>query len=190
MANIISVLGSSNKISDSVAAVNIACALKGLTKGRVLLFDLNNTEVSHCELLLEYYPEKKLGSVIDVMDKLDEDIIKGYLPIHEKTGISVLSGYVNGALDIKAGDIQMLIKLFSNVYDCIVINTNKNNKEFLESVLDLSNSIVSFIDPEVLSLREIKEYIDLFKSWHLHLDMVNFVRVNTGAKYALTQGQV
>ncbi|MBN1622115.1 MAG: Flp pilus assembly complex ATPase component TadA [Endomicrobiales bacterium] len=159
-------------INQSVLAVNIAIALSKQIKEKVALADFSFNGENEIPLLLDSKPEKSILDLLPFLSQLDPNLLKGYIPAHP-SGISVISGieYKKKYL-ISPDHITKILQLLSSIYSYIIVTTPQEYDNQLTSLFDSSNLILLPVAPNLLSIHNIKSFLNNLKILHFPLNMI------------------
>jgi pilus assembly protein CpaE len=175
----VTVFGAKGGIGRTMLATNLAVALALQDEQRVALVDLD-VHLGDVALLLGVAPERTLIDLIPVIDKLDSDLLRGYVGNHA-SGLKVLAApsRPEDGEAIQPSHVRTILQVLLRTYDYVVIDTPRQLNDNVIAALDMS-SLVCFVASNQLSC---------LKSTQLCLDMMltNWAYSNDKVKLILNQ---
>jgi len=180
MAQIISVFSTKGGVGRTFIATNLAVSLaQKLRDKKVLLLDCDLELPQDMARLLNLKPEKSLLCLIP-------DWQKGNLPLAE-LGDYILH-YPAGKLDlltliltvkersfVDERFVSCVLNDLSKEYDFIVIDSGRNLNKLLISLFEQTNLLLILANPDILSVYQAKEAIDILQSFYFPLKMMKVV---------------
>jgi len=181
MAKTISIFSPKGGVGRTFLAVNLATSLVRKTgSGKVLLVDLDLQlpgdisrlmDVKPTHSLVDLIPEWKANNQFN-LTQIQEHILR-----HNFSGLDFLPVTLNirqrAAIDEKF--IESLCEQLDTIYDYIVIDSGSVFTKVLLTVLGKSNLILFIVNPDVLSVGQVKEAIDILQSFAFPLRMMRVV---------------
>ena len=144
-------------------AVNLAVALKELTKSPVLLVDAD-IRAPDVDIFLNIFSKNSILELIHLDQKIDKALLKSVAAEHA-TGISVLRGDSRLQLlesPIAPGEMSNLIEELVAIWDgYVVINTSNGLDRWTVEILDAVDTVVLTATPELPALRVMRGFLDL-----------------------------
>jgi pilus assembly protein CpaE len=175
----ITMFGAKGGVGRTTLAINLAVALAMQEEQRVALVDLD-VHLGDVSLLLGIAPERTLIDLVPVIDKLDSDLLRGYVGSHA-SGLKVLAApsRPEDGEAIQPEHIRTILQVLLRTYDYVVIDTPRQLNDSVIAALDLS-SLVCFVASNQLPC---------LKSTQLCLDlmMTNWAYSNDKVKLILNQ---
>jgi pilus assembly protein CpaF len=162
-------------------SVNLAASLAGkLGQGKVLLIDLDLQLPGDILKLLDIRPTKSVIDLIPVWrssQQLDMARIHELIVHHAASGLDFLPGILTmkqrPLVDEKF--ISLLLKKLGQVYDYIVIDCGSAFTKVLLSIFENSNLILFVVNPDVLSVSQVRESLELLRSFSFPFKMMRAV---------------
>ena len=175
----ITIFGAKGGVGRTMLATNLAVALAMQDEQRVALVDLD-VHLGDVSLLLGIAPERTLIDLIPVIDKLDSDLLRGYVGTHA-SGLRVLAApsRPEHGEAIQPSHVRSILQVLLRSYDYVIIDTPRQLNDNVIAALDMS-SLVCLVASNQLSC---------LKSTQLCLDMMttNWAYTNDKLKLILNQ---
>ena len=187
---IVSVFGVKGGIGKTTLATNLAACLAMDSKYRVALVDLD-LQFGDVSLVMETPPEKTISDVVDSLDKMDADLIDGFLSKH-RTGVGVLPAplHVEGSEKITGDHIEQVLCGLAAVYDYVILDAPNTVNDIVLAALDASTLILLVTTPDIPCIRRTKAFLDLVKQWQYSEDKVKLVINKTGWRSGINPGDI
>lgn len=172
---IVSVFGVKGGIGKTTLATNLAASAAMESKQRIALVDLD-LQFGDVALMMDVVPAKTISDVVDAIDKLDADLIEGYLAKHN-SGVAVLPAplHIDGSDGVSGDRIQKLLEVLAAVYDYVILDTPNALNETVVAALDASTLVLLVTTPEIPCIKRTKACLDLMKHWQYSEDKVKLV---------------
>lgn len=181
MAKTASIFSPKGGVGRTFLAVNLATSLVRKTgSGKVLLVDLDLQLPGDISRLLDLKPARGLVDLIPewkANSQFNLTQIQEHILRHNFSGLDFLPVTLNirqrAAVDEKF--IESLLEQLDKIYDYIVIDAGSVFTKVLLTVLGKSNLILFIVNPDVLSVGQVKESIDILQSFAFPLRMMKVV---------------
>jgi septum site-determining protein MinD len=180
MAQIISVFSTKGGVGRTFIATNLAvCLGQRLKDKRVLLFDLDLQLPGDMTRVLNLKPEKALVNLIPAWQK------KNYTPsdlhnyiLHYPIGnvdllSTVLTPKESSFIDERF--ISCVLKDLIREYEFIIIDPGRSFTKLLISLFEQTNLILYVVNPDILSVYQAKEAMDILQSLYFPLKMMKVI---------------
>jgi len=190
MGKIISLHHLAGGIDTSVLAVNIAASLAAQSGKKVALLDLSFSGTKSLESVLNFKPQRSLPEVADVLDKLDEKLIQGYLPEHELGLVCTKGTEVFEAEKIDARTLARIIKIVSSAYPFSFLLLPNWFPEYKKTIIGESDIVLLSVAPHMLSVNDANLFLSDFKSWYFPLSMVRNVLSKNNFTGAMSASEI
>jgi pilus assembly protein CpaE len=127
-------------------------------------------------LLLDIVPERTIADLVPVVDKLDPELMRGFLSVHA-SGLKVLPAPIRPeeGETVHAGHIRKILEVLSHTYDYVVVDTPRQLTDSVVSTLDLSNLVCLVASNQLTCLKSTKVCLGMLKSWRYTNDKVKLV---------------
>ncbi|MCX5707820.1 MAG: ATPase, T2SS/T4P/T4SS family [Candidatus Omnitrophica bacterium] len=181
MAKTIAIFSPKGGVGRTFLAVNIATSLaRKIGNGKVLLVDLDLQLPGDIAKLMDLKPVHSLADIVpewETNDQFNLTQIQEYILHHNFSGLDFLPITLNirqrGV--IKEKFIASLCDQLDKIYDYIVIEGGGVFTKVLLTTLGKSNLILFVVNPDVLSVGQVKEAIDIMQSFAFPLRMMKVV---------------
>jgi pilus assembly protein CpaF len=181
MAKTISIFSPKGGVGRTFLAVNLATSLVRKTgSGKVLLIDLDLQLPGDISRLLDIKPTRCLVDLIPewkANNQFNLTQIQEFILCHNFSGLDFLPVTLNirqrGVIEEKF--IESLCEQLDTIYDYIVIDSGSVFTKVLLTVLGKSNLILFIVNPDVLSVGQVKEAIDILQSFAFPMRMMRVV---------------
>ena len=146
----------------TTVATNLAVALKASTEKEVLLLD-SAPALGTAAIAMGLQPRYSYFDVVQNFHRIDEELFRSFLAHHE-SGVHLLSspGGPTGMDPPTASDLQGLLSLCRQHFDYVVVDAGTTLSPQLLAFLGESDERVLVATPELSSLRNLKQALDLY----------------------------
>ncbi|TAK27606.1 MAG: response regulator [Chloroflexota bacterium] len=172
---IVTVLGAKGGIGRTTIAANLAVALAIEGKHKVALVDLD-TQLGDVALLLDIVPEKSLGDVVSLIDRLDPELMRGFLSVHS-SGLKVLPAplRLEDGERITSAHVRRVLQVLSRTYDFVVVDTPRAFHDNTVTALDVSSLVIVVTTLDVACLKSTKVCLSILRSWRYPTEKVKLL---------------
>ena len=178
MAQIISVFSPKGGVGRTFIATNLAVIFAEKFKGKkTLLVDIDLLLPGDIARLLDLKPAKALAEIASQWQQGSIADIKDYIIKHPLSRLDFLPLILNLREKplIKGNFLYYLLKNLRQEYDFIITDAGKMISENLISVLDQTNLVLFVTNPDLLSVYQTKEAIDMLQSLYFPVSMIKVV---------------
>jgi pilus assembly protein CpaF len=181
MAKTIAIFSPKGGAGRTFLATNLATSLSRKTgSGRVLLIDLDLQLPGDISRLMDLKPAQCMVDLIPewkANNQFNLSQIQQYILRHNYSGLDFLPVTLNirqrGLID--ENFIESLCDQLDKIYDYIVIDGGSVFTKVLLTIFGRSNLILFIVNPDVLSVGQVKEAIDILQSFAFPLRMMKVV---------------
>ncbi len=187
---IITVFSTKGGVGKTVLSTNLAVVLAKETGKRCVIVDLD-LEFGDVGIMLGLRPDHTIADVVQVYDRLDVDLLRGFMVQHS-SGLDVLLAPVRpeDAETVSVARTTQILDLLRECYDFIVIDTSPSFSEVVLAALDKSDAIYVITMMDVASIKNTR--ISLQKLTQLGYDShrLGIVLNRSDSKVLLQPGEV
>lgn len=160
---IITFFGASGGVGTTTLVTNVATLMAEHTKKDVIVIDLN-LQFGSAALFLNMKTKYSILDVANNIDNIDVTLLKTMLP-KNSTGVSLLAGpsEIEDAEAITGNHIEQVLTLLKNIFDYIIIDTNRVFDDVTIKALDESENILIVSVLDVPTIYNTKRCLELFK---------------------------
>lgn len=172
----ITMFGAKGGVGRTTLAINLAVALAMQDEQRVALVDLD-VHLGDVSLLLGIAPERTLIDLVPVIDKLDSDLLRGYVGSHA-SGLKVLAApsRPEHGEAIQPEHIRTILQVLLRTYDYVVIDTPRQLNDSVIAALDLSSLVCFVASNQLACLKSTQLCLDLMMTnWAYSSDKVKLI---------------
>jgi pilus assembly protein CpaE len=162
MGRVVTVFSAKGGTGVTTVATNLATALRLRTEKAVLLLDLNEA-MGTASVAMGVQPRYSYVDVIRNFHRLDEDLFESFMEMHE-SGVRLLASPA-APMDVDPptdADLRGLLNLCRRYFDFVVIDGGTSITQKLLATLQESDERMMVVTPELPSLRNLKQALDLY----------------------------
>jgi len=187
---VVTVFSTKGGVGKTVLSTNLGTALSQFLGMKTALIDLD-LQFGDVGIMLGLAPERTITDVAASIERLDADLLRGYMTAHE-SGLDVLLAPVRpeDAEQLTTGRIARILALMREMYDVVVIDTAATLDEIVLTALDNSDVVYALTMMDVASIKNMR--ISLQKLVQLGYDngLVNVVLNRADSKVWLEPQEV
>lgn len=163
-------------------AVNLAISLQKELQEDVLLIDGKHL-FGHVALCLNLRTANSITDMISHLGMLDQRMVKQVVVRHI-SGISVLPSptSISEGQGIRPEDVFKMMEILQSVYPNIIIDAGSHLSENTVTYLDLSDKILLVLNPDLASLRDVRQFEEVARSLSYPDDKTLLILNLTGRK--------
>ncbi|MDZ4064016.1 MAG: P-loop NTPase [Coriobacteriia bacterium] len=157
---VITVFSMKGGVGKSVLATNLATALSSVLGKRTVIVDLD-LQFGDVGIMLGLEPTRTIADAVHSIDRLDADLLEGYLVPHD-SGLKALLAPVQpeDAETVTTSRVTRIIGLLREMYDYVVIDTAATFDEIVLTALDKSTDVYPVTMMDVASIKSTKISLD------------------------------
>ncbi len=180
MAKIISIFSTKGGVGRTFIATNLAVALADKLKGRkVLLIDMDLQLPGSIAMLMKLKPKTPLIDLIPEWKKGQYDVsqLNEVILHYSATNLDILPVILTAdeRLYVDGEFITRVLEDLSKEYEFIVCDSGRSFNKPLVLLLEHTNLILTVVNPDVLSVYQVKEDIKMLESLYFPLKMIRAV---------------
>ncbi len=174
----------------SLVAVNLAIALRQLMKDPLLLVDGKHL-FGHVSLMLNLRTANSITDLISHAGMLDQHLINQVVVDHV-SGIKVMPSPVNvvEGQGVRPDDLYKVVVALQGNFPVIVVDGGNYLSENTVTYMDASDRVIVVMNPNLASIRDIKQFIDLSRTLSYPPEKIMLVLNNTGHKADLHKEEI
>lgn len=190
IGKVITFFSTKGGVGKSVISTNSAVALARLTGKRVAVLDLD-LQFGDVAIMFQMTPNHTIFDIVQVMSRLDEDMLQGFLAPHS-SGVKALLAPVrpHESDSITADHIKGIIDLLRNSFDYIVVDTPPTFSDIVLTALDESDQIYLIATMDMPCIKNIKLAIQTLKQLGYSTDIIKFILNRADSKVWLEIDEV
>lgn len=190
LAKVVTIFSTKGGVGKSVIATNLAAALAGKFGQRVVLVDLD-LQFGDVAIMLRLVQEKTITDVVKAFDRLDSEMLDGFLVKHT-SGLKALLAPIQPeeAELVGSANVERIIELLRQVTDYIIVDTPASFSEEVLTALDNSDVIYAIATTDVPSIRNVKIALQKLRQLNFDGDKVKLVLNRSDSKVWLQPGEI
>jgi pilus assembly protein CpaE len=152
---VVTVFSTKGGVGKTVISCNVGVALAKLGLKTVLVdLDLQFGDVG---IMLDLVPERTIFEAIQSFDRLDAEMLRGFLTPHS-SGLQVLLAPVHpeDAEVVTVNRINAIISLLSQIADVVVIDTSAALDDVVLAAIDNSDAVYAVATMDVASIKNVR----------------------------------
>jgi pilus assembly protein CpaE len=171
-------------------AINLAIALRNLTKEPVLLMD-GKLMFGDIALMLNIRSTNSITDLISHAGMLDKQLINQVVVEHA-SGIKVLLSPISaaGAQGIHAEDLYKVITELQATYPFIVIDGGNYLHENTVTMMDSSDKVIVVMNPNLASIRDVRQFFNICHELAYPTEKIMLVLNNSGRKTDIRHDEI
>lgn len=168
LGKVITVFSTKGGVGKSVMATNLGVALAKDLGRRTILIDLD-LQFGDVSVMLQAPPERTIYDAVQVFDRLDAQMLKGFLVQHA-SGLQMLLAPVQPeeAEVVTTAKITQILTMLRQLAEFVVVDTPASLSEVVLTALENSDSILAVATMDVPSVKNTK--VSLQKLHQLGMD--------------------
>lgn len=177
-------------VGKTVFAANTAAGLARQEKGRVVLLDMDN-QFGDIGVVLGLKPERTIADAITSIDRLDADLLEGFLSRHA-SGLQALLAPVQHEISerITPAQIEKIIEAARRAADFVIVDTPASFSENTLAVLDNSDCICLVTMLDVPSVKNTQIALQNLSLLNYPESKIKLLLNRADSKVSLTPGEV
>ncbi len=185
----ISVFSPKGGVGKSVLATNLGVALSALDRSTILVdLDLQFGDVA---VMLQLPPERTIFDAAQAFDRLDEEMLSGFLVTHD-SGLRALLAPVRpeDAESVTAGRIAQILSMLRMMADVVVIDTPASLSDVVLTALENSDVILAVATMDVPSVKNTKVALEKLEQLGFDKDAVRLVLNRSDSRVGLVPREI
>jgi pilus assembly protein CpaE len=174
---VVAVYSGKGGIGKTTLATNlsVAMALEAKQKQRIAVvdFDLLFGDVA---IMLDVTPERTVGDLVPLIDKLDPDLLRSFLHVHS-SGVKVLCAptRVEDSEALSPDRVRRIVDVVARTFDYVIVDLPRTLDDRVVTTLDMANTVMLVTNYDVPTLKSTKMCLDTFRGWRYSEDKLKLV---------------
>jgi len=187
---IVTVFSTKGGVGKTVLSTNIGTALAQFLGKSTAIIDLD-LQFGDVGIMLGLAPERTIADAAACIERLDADLLRGYMTRHE-SGLDVLLAPIRpeDAEQLTAGRIARILVLLREMYDVVVIDTAATLDEVVLTALDNSDVVYALTMMDVASIKNMRISLQKLKQLGYNDALVHVVLNRADSKVWLEAQEV
>ncbi len=189
-AKVITFFSAKGGVGKTVIACNVAVGLKQQTKSSVILVDLD-LQFGDIAVMLQLVPERTIYDITSSIERLDTDLMKGFLTTHSSGLKTLLSPVQPEQADaVSSKDVLKIIDVLKGMCDYLLIDTSPSFNDNILAALDNSDEICLVAATDVPSLKNTKLSVHMMEMLQYPKERINLILNRANSKVRLSPRDV
>lgn len=186
---IFTVFSTKGGVGKTFVSTNLAVSLAKETGKRVALFDLD-LDYGGVSIALNILAKYSMANVINEIRNIDEDLMESYLLTHE-SGVKVLASNPEPSFNeyVNSDHIEIILRTLQSSFDYVVVDMPGRFMETVNPAFSMANMVLLVTTPEVLTLKNIKSSLVIFKELNYPINKLRIV-LNKASKTGISRKDV
>ncbi len=189
-AKIITLFSTKGGVGKTFLATNIAIGLAQNSQKEVVLFD-SDLQFGDVAVSLQLKPTHTVYDAVNNINRIDSDLMKGFLTIHS-SGLKTLLAPVlpDKADEISDKDIVAIIKTLREMFDFVIIDTPSLIDDRVLAILDNTDEIYLVSSLDIPSLKNTKLTLNMLQLLEYSEQKTKIILNRANSKVKLTYKDV
>lgn len=164
LGRVISFIGARGGVGSSTLAANTAYSLSQIYDEAVILMDLD-VAFGSAAIAYDKQPRQNLADALAEPDRLDDVMIERFMQKYDDNfSIMAAPAILEGDSNIDHASFEIVVDLVRRLAGFVVLDVPHQWSPWVQSVLMTSDEIVVSAYPDLLNLRDIKNFFELLTS--------------------------
>ncbi len=187
---VVTVFSTKGGVGKTVIATNLGVALAESVGVKTILLDLD-LQFGDTGIMLQLDPRRTVFDAVKVYDRLDAEMLKGFLT-HHKSGLDVLLAPVrpDEAEAVTVARVSRIISLLRELADVLIIDTPAAFNDVVLAAIDKSDSVLAIATMDVASLKNTRISLQKLRQLGYGNGLIKMVLNRADSKVWLEPGDV
>jgi len=187
---VISVFSTKGGVGKSMIASNLAVAMASVFGKRVILLDLD-LQFGDVGIILDLKPERTVYDAVQTFDRLDPDMLAGFLTTH-KSGVRALLAPIRPeeADAVTASRAGAIIDLLRELADIVIVDTAATFDDIMLTAIDHSDAVYAVATLDVTSVKNTRISLQKLKQLGYDASRVRLILNRADSKVLLEASEV
>lgn len=166
-------------------ALNTALWMASRKQGRVVYVDLSSRSQASIETLLSTGRPRSFSDLSRLVDTPGAALMRGYLT--SASGLDLVSG--SDAPTVSHS--ERIFHMLENSYECVIVNSSRLAAHHAcQTAAQRAGVTILAFNPDLLSMRQAQELLDITASWHLPRSSVQLLAGDNGSAHMIPENQI
>jgi len=185
-ANVLTFFGAKGGVGTSFIATNVAVGLARQTKSEVIILDLD-LQFGDVAVMLRLKPVHTMFDVVSAIERLDADMMKGFLSTHTSGLKALLAPVLPDKADaVSSEDILKIIDVLKGMCDYLIVDTPTALDDRVLVALDNADQICVVTSLDVPSLKDTKLSLNMMQLLRYPKERIKLVLNRANSKVKLS----
>jgi len=188
---VIAVYSGKGGIGKTTLATNLSVgmALEAKQKQRVAVVDFD-VLFGDVAIMLDVTPERTVGDLVPLIDKLDPDLLRSFLHVHS-SGVKVLCAptRVEDSEALNPDRVRRILDVVARTFDYVIVDLPRTLDDRVVTTLDVANTVLLVTNYGVPTLKSTKMCLDTFRGWRYSADKLKLVINHANRMNGLAPGE-
>lgn len=187
---VISVFSTKGGVGKSTIASNLAVALASMYGKRVILLDLD-LQFGDAGIILDLKPERTIYDAVQTFDRLDPEMLSGFLTTH-KSGARVLLAPIRPeeADVVTTSRAGTIIDMLRELADIVIVDTAATFDDIMLTAIDHSDAVYAVATLDVTSVKNTRVSLQKLKQLGYDNSRVRLILNRADSKVLLDASEV
>lgn len=187
---VVTVFSTKGGVGKTVIASNLGVALAANLKRSVVLVDLD-LQFGDTGIVLNLPPERTMYDAVQVFDRLDAEMIRGFLTEHS-SGLKVLLAPIRpeDAESVTISRLGAVISLLQEIADFVIIDTAAAFDDVVLAAIDRSDEVFAVATMDVASIKNTRVSLQKLEQMGYDSGRIHLVLNRADSKVWLDPGEV
>jgi pilus assembly protein CpaE len=127
-------------------------------------------------IMLDVAPERTIADLVPVMDKLDTELLRGFLQVHS-SGVKVLCSptRVEEGEALTPERVRRILDVLTRTFDYVILDLPRSLDDRVVTTLDMASLVLLVTTYEVPCLKSTRMCLDLLRSWRYSEEKLKLV---------------